>query len=99
MTASAKNIFFSILFLGVVSENIFSQSTCIKNFGHLSRPEKCWAIFHPFCALKVKKLTKRALLVVNEVKEKKLLDQYENGGQLDAFRHAYTMALLSQKIK
>lgn len=28
-----------------------------------------------------------------------MLDQKENGGQADAFRHSYWMALLSQKIK
>jgi hypothetical protein len=79
-------------------QSAYTQPAYQKTFGTLSRPEKKWVFFHPLCALKVKKLTNKALLVVNEVKTKKELDQFENGGKLDAFRHAYTMAFLAQKI-
>ncbi len=34
-----------------------------------------------------------------EVKKNNLLDTYENGGKLDAFRHTFFMAAFTQKIK
>lgn len=58
-----------------------------------------WAMFHPFAALKVKKIYKRNLYIYEEVKNKKILDSIENGGQLDAFRHGFFMACFAQKIK
>jgi hypothetical protein len=41
---------------------------------------------------------KTALSVVGEMKNQNLLDSFENGGKLDAFRHIFTMAFLSQNI-
>lgn len=36
--------------------------------------------------------------VYEEVKSKKLLDSYENGGKLDAFRHSFAMAYFSRYV-
>jgi hypothetical protein len=36
--------------------------------------------------------------VIETVKKEKKLDEYENGGKLDAFRHIFSMAFLAQKI-
>jgi hypothetical protein len=64
----------------------------------ISRPEKCWAIGHPFIAKKTFRLTGEALLVADSIHEFGILRGSMSGGQPDAFKHAYWMALLSQKI-
>lgn len=64
----------------------------------LSRYEKCWALWHPAAALKIKKRLPEALKVYDEVKAAHLLDDYESGGKLDAFRHTFTMAYLGQSV-
>ncbi|MBK7668826.1 MAG: hypothetical protein IPJ32_16710 [Sphingobacteriaceae bacterium] len=86
-------IFVSIVFILLCAE-ILSQ-----NFGSRSRYEKCWAITHPFAALKVRKIYKTCAPFYEEVKKTKALDTFENGGKLDAFRHTFFMAAFSQKIK
>jgi hypothetical protein len=91
-----KHIFFLIVL--VLSTESNAQSSYAKKFRELSAPEKKWIFWHPFCALKVRKRTNAALIVVQEIKKSSLLDQYENGGKLDAFRHIFTMAFLAQKI-
>lgn len=59
----------------------------------ISRPEKVWSVFHPFKAFKVKECADRARIVTDSLgKAGTLTDR--NGGQLDAFRHAYWMALM-----
>ncbi len=58
-----------------------------------------WAFVHPFAAIKIKHRLPKAMLVYNEVKQKHLLDTFEFGGKLDAFRHTYVMAYLAQNIK
>jgi hypothetical protein len=74
----------------------FSQA---QKFRSRSGPEKCWALFHPFAAVKVKKIYNKAMPFYYEVQKKNRLDTFSNGGKLDAFRHAYFMAAFSQKIK
>ncbi|MBC7865429.1 MAG: hypothetical protein IAF38_20810 [Bacteroidia bacterium] len=42
------------------------------------------------------------MIIINDFKSNKdpgILDELENGGKLDAFRHVFTMSLLTQKIK
>ena len=77
----------------------FSQEIKKKKFGQLSRPEKIWIVAHPFVAQKAYRLTQKAIIASHEMKKDSLLDGDDNGGQVDAFRHAYWMALLAQKIK
>jgi len=81
-----------IIFIG--GESVSSA----QNFSSLSKYEKHWAYFHPFAAIKIKKYKKEMLAVYNEVKEQKALDTFENGGQLDAFRHVFSMAYLSKFV-
>ncbi|MCX6291660.1 MAG: hypothetical protein NT126_07835 [Bacteroidetes bacterium] len=69
-----------------------------KIFRQLSCPEKRWVIFHPFVAKKAYRLTQQARTAAKEMVTNHLLDDDENGGQADAFRHSYWMALLSQHI-
>lgn len=65
----------------------------------ISCPEKRWAIFHPFIAKKSYSLTKEALHITDSIKNTNCLDGDISGGQVDAFKHAYWMALLAQHIK
>lgn len=76
--------------------NLFAQSAR-KGFQHLSRPEKHWVIAHPFIAKKAFHCTERARFVTDSLQKNNMLKD-GNGGQLDAFRHAYWMALLTQNI-
>ncbi len=82
-----------IIFCVIVS--ISSQSKAQK----ASRQELCWAIWHPFAALKMKKIKKQATLIYNQPEIKTSLDNYSSGGKLDAFRHTFFMAAFAQKIK
>lgn len=59
----------------------------------ISRPEKVWSIFHPFKAIKVLKCARRSQFVTDSLEKAGTLTD-DNGGQLDAFRHAYWMALM-----
>src|SRR4051812_15529731 len=83
-----------ILFTQVNSS--FSQAT--KEKFHLSCPEKWWAFTHPFVLHKVYTMTIEARHASKEMMKDSTLDHDANGGQVDAFRHAYWMALLSQHI-
>jgi hypothetical protein len=60
---------------------------------HLSRPEKVWSAFHPFKARKVIVCARLSIWVTDSLEKAGVLTD-KNGGQLDAFRHAYWMALL-----
>jgi hypothetical protein len=93
-------IFYLILFclLLMPARELYAQENYGKAFHNLSRPEKWWVIFHPFVAKKAFRLTQEARNASKEMAKTQLLDGDENGGQVDAFRHAYWMALLSQQI-
>jgi len=75
----------------------FSQSNW-QQFKKLSCPKKTWFIFHVFKAKKAFELSKEAQRVADSVAKTPLLDGDKNGGQVDAFRHAYWMARLRQEI-
>lgn len=69
-----------------------------KTFHKLSKYEKRWAIVHPFAAIKMKKHQTEMYRVYAQVKKQNVLDAYENGGKLDAFRHMFAMAYFSKYI-
>ncbi len=103
MNCNAK-VLFSLVFypafisLLVISIHSHAQVNYKKEFHRVSCPEKWWAIFHPFIAKKAFRLTEDARLASREAIKNQWLDNDENGGQVDAFRHAYWMALLSQNF-
>lgn len=68
---------------------------CPKNkpWKSVSRPEKIWSVTHPFKAKKVLNCAQRSRFVTDSLEKAGVLTD-GNGGQLDAFRHAYWMALL-----
>lgn len=76
-------------FNGIVAQSFFRK---------LSRPEKCWVIFHPVKAKKALKITREVQLVVDSIKKSGVIGTDNNGGNLDAFKHAYWMACLSLEI-
>jgi len=90
-----------LVLLGVFVNISYLQSqtnTISENFRNLSRPEKYWVLKHPFVAKKTWIITQKVIAVSDSMANVNTLDGDKNGGQVDAFRHAYWMALLSQQI-
>jgi len=92
----SKNLF---IILSLLSFSFCQAQSPIKKFSSLSFPEKCWVFFHPFIAKRCFHLTQKALNATEQLKRDTVLDGDWNGGQVDAFRHSYWMALLAQKVK
>ncbi|WP_243739359.1 DUF6973 domain-containing protein [Flavicella sediminum] len=69
-----------------------------QKFSKLSKPEKCWVYLHLFKAKKAFKISMEAEKTADSIQKTRLLDQDKNGGQVDAFRHAYWMYTLAKKI-
>ena len=82
------------LFLPLLS---FAQSGS-EVFSKLSRPEKCWVVFHPFIAKKAYIISLEARNISRTLEKDSTLDHDADGGRVDAFRHAYWMARLAQEI-
>lgn len=98
---SGRNTFLILLvfFLACFPDFLFAQQTTrIQHFRELSRPEKWWVISHPFSASKALEITRFVREVTDSIKKEGILDGDEKGGQLDAFKHTYWMALLTQKL-
>ena len=74
-------------------------STSLKtSYSRLSSAEKTWVVFHPFKAKKAYRISREAEHVKDSIKVLGLVGIDNNGGQLDAFKHAYWMARLTQGI-
>lgn len=89
-----KNTVFLLLFL---STQIFSQSN-LDDFFKLSGPKRTWVLLHPFKAKRSLEISNETNRVTDSIKKASVLDGDGNGGQVDAFRHAYWMARLRQEI-
>jgi len=85
-------------FLFVLFFKVSAQESNFKKFRKLSGPEKCWVIFHPFVAKKALKISENTRKITKEIQKKQVLKGSGNGGQIDAFRHAFWMASLTQEI-
>jgi len=77
---------------------VSAQESNLKKFGRLSGPEKCWVIFHPFVAKKALKISVKTREITAKIQQNKVLKGDGDGGQIDAFRHAFWMANLTQEI-
>lgn len=86
-----------LLFTGLLVMCAFKNHLSAQH--HVGRYEYMWAVFHPIAAFKVKAQLPKAMEIYKEVKKQGVLDNYESGGKLDAFRHTYVMAFLARKIK
>ena len=82
----------------VQSLTVLAQNNALKSFKELSCPEKWWVIGHPFVAKKTLKVSQIARLKTDSIKENNILKGVGNGDQVDAFRHTYWMASLTQTI-
>lgn len=69
-----------------------------KSFWKLSRPEKAWVIARPFKAKRAFMATMHARQITDSLFQLHLPDTFRHGGRLDAFRHSYWMAILTQRI-
>jgi hypothetical protein len=67
-------------------------------FKDQSGPLKKWALLHPFKAKKAFLLSTEVKKLSDSIANTNLLDKDKVGGQVDAFRHAYWMAILHQEI-
>jgi hypothetical protein len=76
---------------------LFSQSAS-KQFKKLSRPEKHWVLSHPFIAKRAFHITKKVQRDVDSIRLSGIIGTDNNGGKLDAFKHAYWMAFLALEI-
>ncbi|MGJ8744242.1 DUF6973 domain-containing protein [Polaribacter sp.] len=90
-----KTRFTILLFVFVISTN--GQSN-FKKFVKLSGPIKSWVILHPIKAKKALNISNEANKVSDSIAKTNLLDSDTAGGQVDAFRHAYWIARLRQKL-
>jgi len=88
-------LFFVVMLL-VLDTN--GQDKPNSHYKKLSGPEKCWVILHPFIAKKAYRFSVQAREASKELLSDPLFDGDENGGQVDAFRHSFWMALLAQNI-
>ena len=81
---------------------IFVLSSCSpslrQSYKKLSKPEKSWLIFHPLKAKKAFLISKEAVAVKDSISNYGSIGKDNNGGHLDAFKHSYWMARLSQGI-
>lgn len=95
-----KIVFVFVVSVFLLQYTAYSQlpGTAWQQLLKLSRPEKCWVITHPFVAKKAWHYTRLARIVTDSVQKYPVLDGDANGGQVDAFRHAYWMALLTQNL-
>ncbi len=100
ITTRIKSLFFVVFFsISVFSVPLSAQgviSTVIKKTG---RPEKWWAVCHPFIVKKAARLTLETGKTLDSLRKAGTIGDDLSGGQLDAFKHSYWMALLSQQIK
>lgn len=90
-----KKILFFVLILFI---NELEAQSSLSKFWKLSPPKRTWVLFHPFKATKSLKISKETNKVADSIAKTNLLDGDKNGGQVDAFRHAYWMARLTQEI-
>ena len=64
----------------------------------ISTPEKWWAVTHIFKAKKAFLLSKEVRIITQQILQDSILRGTGNGQQIDAFRHTYWMAILTQNI-
>lgn len=74
------------------------NTSSFKQFWNVSRYERCWAIKHIFVAKKAWNISQYVRQVTDSVAKSGILDGDINGGQVDAFRHAFWMAMLTQNM-
>lgn len=85
------------LFMLILSLNMNAQGA-FKSFKRLGGPEKKWVLTHPFIAKKSWEASRLVLSVTDSLYTNKVLAGPLNGGEIDAFRHCFWLAVLSSEI-
>ena len=98
MKHAIRKIFLVFLVLWSANNTIMAQNGIIGKFLNMHFPEQWWVVTHPFVAKKAWKITSEVQTIAAEMKQDADLDGDDNGGQVDAFRHAMWMASLSAEI-
>ncbi len=70
----------------------------VKRYFALSGPEQFWVFTHMFKAKKAMSVTTEVLYITDSIRRTNSLDNYTSGGKIDAFKHSFWMARLSQSI-
>jgi hypothetical protein len=86
------------LFLFVIPLMVKAQNSTLHSFLKLSTAEKKWTIGHVFIAKKAWMITERCRFVTDSLGKLGIPDRDHSDGKLDAFRHTFWMATLSEKI-
>ena len=86
------------LFLFIIPLMGKAQISTLHSFLKLSMAEKKWAIGHLFIAKKAWVITDRCRFVTDSLGKNGIPDRDPSDGKLDAFRHTFWMATLSEKI-
>lgn len=87
-----------ILFIFLLIFSAGCSPTLRHSYAKLSPPEKGWVIFHPFKASKAYGISKEAEKVKDSISKVDIIGNDNNGGKLDAFKHSFWMARLTQSI-
>jgi hypothetical protein len=87
-------LFFALLF----QVPTLQAQSFLRKFAKISNPEKCWAFTHPFVAPKALKITIRSYAITDSIKQSGSIGTDNNGGRLDAFKHAFWIATVSSAI-
>lgn len=75
-----------------------TSQNIIRTFFSISTPEKIWVITHPFIAKKVHIISLDAKAQAKILITDSVFFGTGNGDKIDAFRHAFWMARLSQEV-
>jgi hypothetical protein len=89
---------FPVVLLFIFTAPVVQSQHLLHQFGKLSRAEKHWVYHHPLVARKAYRITREVLDMTQTELHDSLLDGKANGGQVDAFRHAFWMARLANGI-
>jgi hypothetical protein len=99
MIKLSRPVFIFLLVIIILPNSLAQNKDQGLSRHKISCPEKWWAIGHIFIAKKAFRITTEALVVTDSLSQTQLLGNDLQGGMLDAFKHAYWMASLSQHIK
>jgi hypothetical protein len=69
-----------------------------QSYAKLSKPEKTWVISHPFKAKKAYHISNMTDQITDSIAKEGIIGHDNNGGRLDAFKHSFWMARLTQGI-
>ncbi len=93
-------VYFDLNFLTLNSSFLFfmDKESVIHQYLNLRFPMQIWLLTHPFVARMAWKLTEESRTIASDMISDPDLDGDYSGGQVDAFRHIFWLAYLTQAI-